>query len=141
MLADRLTVVANIDETWAKELAHKPLLIDRYNYDNARNIQREIDLSQLGGLVIACSEELYGAEEVRRAGYLRSIIDLAFGKTARVTYTKDLLAAAVHTDNRSDLTISLLRRLPANRHHDYNEPWFLPQSALRISGSSSTSSV
>lgn len=126
-------VQAKIDSDWATRFAVIQPDVFIYNAYNAEDIDAEIDLTKIGGLVVMFSEDLYDNEQVNTIRGSRSVINLAFGEVARIALTQSILKATQSQyPSETELIEQLEHRQIPTSDHGSDEAWFLPDSALEI---------
>jgi hypothetical protein len=104
-----------------------------YNRDNGETIHQEVNLSQLGSLIVRVTEMTYKPEELREIAWATSVINLAFEDAARLTSTHWLLQAAVTEGECPELVEQLRARQQGTAEHGPDETWALPYWGLEVS--------
>lgn len=126
-------LAAKVDYYWARNVSKDFHNIWSYNSYNAEEITRDINLQELGGLVIICSKKLWTPLDTNMNRPYGSQVDLAFGDIARVTDTELLWKAAnEQTGSDSEITQQLYRRMQDTKDHDAIETWIIPLKSLQV---------
>ncbi len=133
----RETLVGEINEVWATEVATKSSAIWSYNNYNAEEINGQIPLKLLGGLTVGFDQSIILHDEAIGIAQRRSVVNLAFGEPGIATGTVELLRAAQGQRGQdSKLTQALERRSSPNHEerdgHGSNETWIFPLGALAL---------
>jgi hypothetical protein len=119
-----------IDSGWANNIGSETANIQAYNTAQARGIYREVDLHQLGGLVVICSKYLYDTEEaIQRAAKIPTV-NLSFDRLGRLMTTGQLIEAA-GAQERNNLKYQLeTHRRNIGGSEEIHEEWLLPMHAI-----------
>jgi hypothetical protein len=134
-MAVRAEQLGIINEEWAINLsAYGAFDIWRYNRPNAEEINSEVDLDALGGLVVRLGDaEAVSLETRRIIKTSRSVIDLAFRESSYATLTSLLLEASrSQRGEDSLLTQQLAVRSKPTDLHGGDESWHIPMSAVLL---------
>jgi hypothetical protein len=120
---------------WAVDLAKNGSdSIWEYNSLNAEEILNEIDLAELGALLVWLSIKSgpITPEQRQEIRIQRTIIDLAFEEPSYVTTTSKLLQSAeLFRGDKSRFTIALRERSQPTDLHGGNEAWHIPTRAVQ----------
>ena len=119
--------------SWADEAATDIVNIWRFNGESAEDLTSEINLADLGGLVISFANQASDYEHKKYLRTCNSTIDLSFGELAYRVLSTDLLGAAELQLGKSDVLSQQLRhRTTPTDLHGNNEIWFIPTNAVQL---------
>lgn len=143
-----MRLVGTIQPQWAEQLASETERthgreIWEYNKYNAEEISSDINLRELGGLVVQLDRRIVFPDEVEEISARHSLVNLAFDQLGFMTDTKQLALAASVVDlmpprreasQRRAIVGQLEKRMKpdVDAGHGGNEYWLFPAHALRL---------